>query len=168
MKEQTKIISPIAIDMGAKNTGVYLNHFVQGEDPTTSGNIAGKTIVIDSSSITWSQVSRTQKRHQVRNNKRRKLAKRLLKLILEKEYDVNPDPKQSEYLNGLLNRRGYNRIETTEEQAEILQTQMVSDFFQPFIFKDGNNGDLLHRLSDEIIIKEVCGDVEIKQAEQLE
>ena len=154
MKEQTKIISPIAIDMGAKNTGVYLNHFVQGEDPTTSGNIAGKTIVIDSSSITWSQVNRTQKRHQVRNNKRRKLAKRLLKLILEKEYDVNPDLKQSEYLNGLLNRRGYNRIETTEEQAEILQTQIVSDFFQPFIFKDSTNDDLLHRLSDEIIIKD--------------
>jgi hypothetical protein len=33
----SKIISPIAIDMGAKNTGVYLNHFEQGEDPTTSG-----------------------------------------------------------------------------------------------------------------------------------
>ncbi|WP_424946767.1 hypothetical protein [Candidatus Spongiihabitans sp.] len=76
--KKIKIISPIAIDMGAKNTGVYLNHFVQGEDPTTSGNSLGKTIVIDSQKITWSQVGRTQKRHQIRGNKRRKLAKRLL------------------------------------------------------------------------------------------
>jgi hypothetical protein len=62
----SKIISPIAIDMGAKNTGVYLNHFEQGEDPTTSGNIQGKTIVIDGTNITWSQAGRTQKRHQIR------------------------------------------------------------------------------------------------------
>ncbi len=74
-QEQMKIISPIAIDMGAKNTGVYLNHFTQGEDPTTSGNIAGKTIVIDSSNITWSQAGRTQNRHQIRSKERRKLAK---------------------------------------------------------------------------------------------
>ena len=85
-----KIISPIAIDMGAKNTGVYLQHFEQGEDPTTSGNSAGRTIVIDGDSITWSQVNRTQKRHQVRGNKRRKLAKRLLLVILGKSYGISP------------------------------------------------------------------------------
>jgi hypothetical protein len=36
---------------------------IQGEDPTTSGNIQGKTIVIDGTNITWSQAGRTQKRH---------------------------------------------------------------------------------------------------------
>ncbi len=103
--DMSRIISPIAIDMGAKNTGVYLNHFEQGEDPTTSGNTQGKTIVIDSTNITWSQADRTKKRHQIRTNKRRKLSKRLLKLTLS-EYDIKPDLKQQEYLNGLLNRRG--------------------------------------------------------------
>jgi hypothetical protein len=69
--------------MGAKNTGVYLNHFEQGEDPTTSGNIQGKTIVIDGTNITWSQAGRTKKRHQIRASKRSKLSKRLLKLVLK-------------------------------------------------------------------------------------
>ncbi|KAF3978400.1 MAG: hypothetical protein HFP77_02075, partial [Methylococcales symbiont of Iophon sp. n. MRB-2018] len=133
-----KIISPIAIDMGAKNTGVYLNHFEQGEDPTTSGNKQGKTIVIDSASITWSQADRTGKRHQIRTSKRRKLSKRLLKLILD-EYDIKPNQVQNEYLSGLLNRRGYNRIEITEEQKGILQSKLVSDFFSPIVFNNPNN-----------------------------
>jgi hypothetical protein len=38
--------------------------------PTTSGNIQGKTIVIDGTNITWSQAGRTQKRHQIRASKR--------------------------------------------------------------------------------------------------
>ena len=127
MAQETKIISPIAIDMGAKNTGVYLNHFTQGEDPTTSGNIAGKTIVIDSSSITWSQVNRTLKRHQVRNNKRRKLAKRLFKLILS-EYDVKPNLKQVEYLNGLLNRRGYTYLVEDLDESLVDQS-FIAEYF---------------------------------------
>lgn len=147
-----KIISPIAIDMGAKNTGVYLNHFEQGEDPTTSGNIQGKTIVIDSTNITWSQAGRTQKRHQIRTNKRRKLSKRLLKLILN-EYDIKLDLKQQKYLNGLLNRRGYNRIEITDEQDKALQGKIVNDFFQTIIFEN-NEGNLLERLLKELIIKD--------------
>jgi hypothetical protein len=122
-----KIISPIAIDMGAKNTGVYLNHFEQGEDPTTSGNRQGKTIVIDGASITWSQAGRTQKRHQIRTNKRRKLSKRLLKLVLN-EYGIKPDLKQQEYLNGLLNRRGYTYLVEGLDESLIKQT-FVAEYF---------------------------------------
>ncbi len=149
-----KIISPIAIDMGAKNTGVYLNHFEQGEDPTTSGNIAGKTIVIDSSKITWSQAGRTQKRHQVRGNKRRKLAKRLIKVILKSHYELDIEEKQLEFLMGLLNRRGYNRIELTPEQEEVLSTKAVTEFFFPRLFTEPSTGvSLLDGLSDRVIIK---------------
>ncbi|WP_369178518.1 type II-B CRISPR-associated RNA-guided endonuclease Cas9/Csx12 [Candidatus Thiodubiliella endoseptemdiera] len=123
----SKIISPIAIDMGAKNTGVYLNHFEQGEDPTTSGNTQGKTIVIDSTNITWSQADRTKKRHQIRTNKRRKLSKRLLKLTLS-EYDIKPDLKQQEYLNGLLNRRGYTYlVEGLDE--DLIKQSFVAEYF---------------------------------------
>lgn len=122
-----RIISPIAIDMGAKNTGVYLNHFEQGEDPTTSGNTQGKTIVIDNTNITWSQADRTKKRHQIRTNKRRKLSKRLLKLTLS-EYDIKPDLKQQEYLNGLLNRRGYTYlVEGLDE--DLIKQSFVAEYF---------------------------------------
>ncbi len=125
--DMSKIISPIAIDMGAKNTGVYLNHFEQGEDPTTSGNTQGKTIVIDSTNITWSQADRTKKRHQIRTNKRRKLSKRLLKLTLS-EYDIKPDLKQQEYLNGLLNRRGYTYlVEGLDE--DLIKQSFVAEYF---------------------------------------
>ena len=150
---KNKIISPIAIDMGAKNTGVYLNHFEQGEDPTSSGNTQGKTIVIDSTNITWSQADRTGKRHQIRTNKRRKLSKRLLKLVLNK-YNIKANQAQSEYINGLLNNRGYNRIEITEEQAEILQDKIVNDFFSPVIFNNSSDDNFLEKLSNEVIIKD--------------
>ncbi|CAB5506478.1 type II-B CRISPR-associated RNA-guided endonuclease Cas9/Csx12 [Bathymodiolus thermophilus thioautotrophic gill symbiont] len=123
----SKIISPIAIDMGAKNTGVYLNHFEQGEDPTTSGNIQGKTIVIDSANITWSQADRTQKRHQIRTSKRRKLAKRLLALVLN-ECGIKPDLEQQQYLNGLLNRRGYTYlVEGLDEN--LIKQDFVAEYF---------------------------------------
>ena len=156
MKEPLKIISPIAIDMGAKNTGVYLNHFEQGIDPTNSNNAQGTTTIIDSGKITWSQIARRQKRHQIRTGKRRKLSKRLLKLILtDKEaYKLNNiTQEQLEFLMSLLNHRGYNRIEVTPEQEKILKLKIVSDFFFPIIFnRNNNNSDLLEELSRKVII----------------
>ena len=122
-----KIISPIAIDMGAKHTGVYLQHFEQGEDPTTSGNSAGRTIVIDGD-ITWSQVNRTQKRHQVRGNKRRKLAKRLLLVILGKSYGISPTREQADFLMGLMNRRGYNRL-VEDLDEKLIKQPLVAEYF---------------------------------------
>jgi hypothetical protein len=49
------------------------------------------------------------KTHQIRASKRSKLSKRLLKLVLN-EYQIKTNQAQSEYLNGLLNRRGYTSI----------------------------------------------------------
>ena len=133
----SKIISPIAIDMGAKNTGVYLNHFEQGEDPTTSGNIQGKTIVIDGTNITWSQAGRTKKRHQIRASKRSKLSKRLLKLVLN-EYQIKTNQAQSEYLNGLLNRRGYTYLVEGLDEGLIKQAFVAKYFIKehPEFFKN--------------------------------
>lgn len=127
MKSKTTVISPIAIDMGAKNTGLYLNHFEQGEDPTTSGNAMGKTVVIDGSNITWTQEPRTNKRHQVRTGKRRKLAKRLFHLIL-RQYGVGLDRKQIEFLNGLMNRRGYTYL-VEDLDVGLVNQPLVAHYF---------------------------------------
>ncbi len=132
MTNKNTIISPIAIDMGAKNTGIYFNHFNEGGlSSSNKKNIKGTTLVIDSNKITWSQIDRTQKRHQVRNNKRKKLSKRLLKTILEKHYEVNyksTDFKIIEYLNGLLNRRGFTYLAEGLDE-ELIKNDLVASYF---------------------------------------
>jgi len=132
MVHKVHVISPIAIDMGAKNTGIYLNHFEEGEDPTTSHNAVGSTLVIDSNSITWSQEQRTTKRHQVRTSKRRKLAKRLLHLILQQHYGLNLAQGQIAFLNGLLNRRGYTYLVEELDEALVKQPHVANYFCQQF------------------------------------
>ncbi len=180
------IISPIAIDMGAKNTGVYFTHFNEGEiSSCNSENIKGTTLVIDSNKIKWSQIDRTQKRHQIRNKKRKKLSKRLLKTILENEFKINYkkiDYKTIEYLNGLLNRRGFNYL--TEGLDEVLiknelvasyfvdnfeMFNNVESFFQDFI-KVTNNLDKAKQLLDRLNLSATefkksldCNEKEVKE-----
>lgn len=67
-------ISPIAIDMGAKSTGVYFTHYPQGEEPLST---QGKTFSIDTTNFTLSLKDRLSNRHRMRAQKRRKLAKTL-------------------------------------------------------------------------------------------
>lgn len=69
--------------------------------------------------MTWSQAGRTATRHRIRSNKRRKQAKRLMKLVLQElvkansiQLDEHSWNKLWEATKGLLNRRGYNRIES--------------------------------------------------------
>lgn len=85
----SKIISPIAIDLGAKYTGVVLPQYEAGEDVTETS--PSGLLVVNTDRMTWSQQPRRQKRHQMRGYKRRKLAKKPLWLILEKEYGVSRD-----------------------------------------------------------------------------
>ena len=109
----TMSISPIAIDLGARFTGVYLAHYHDGHD-TLNLNPAAYTVIVpvDGDKITWSQVQRRQRRHQQRCYKRRKLAKRLLELLISEITGQHPKPEILDALHGLLNRRGYNRMET--------------------------------------------------------
>ncbi|WP_422474353.1 type II-B CRISPR-associated RNA-guided endonuclease Cas9/Csx12 [Endozoicomonas sp. ALB032] len=110
----TTIISPIAIDLGAKYTGVHTMHYHQGEDPRNSPLNSGYVLLLDDDNFQLSQQGRTQVRHQGRNYDRRKLAKRLLLTILKDIYAVNPytwSEKDREFLFGLLNRRGFNRFD---------------------------------------------------------
>jgi len=57
------VISPICIDLGAINTGLYLSHYNEGEDPTNDKiDKSGKVIVIDGDKITLSLQGRNSKR----------------------------------------------------------------------------------------------------------
>lgn len=117
------ILSPIAIDLGGKNTGLYLTQYAESELPTHNHAIAS-TLVLpdDGKKMTWSQTARTATRHRIRSNKRRKLAKRLLKVVIEQGFRYPLNSKEWEALRGLLNRRGYNRLEVDIDLDALSQT----------------------------------------------
>ncbi|MCX7997795.1 MAG: hypothetical protein N3A69_02425 [Leptospiraceae bacterium] len=107
-------ISPIAIDMGAKNTGVYFTHYPQGEEPLST---QGKTFSLQVGEKTYilSLKNRLANRHRMRAQKRRKLAKRLFFLILKEKYGLREEKTPVwDFIRGLLNRRGFTFL--TEEQ----------------------------------------------------
>ncbi len=112
-------ISPVAIDLGAKFTGVFMAHGTDGErllDPAAAVMVTPQ----DGKSITWSQAARRQRRHQQRCIKRRKLAKRLLRLLLTEVAGRPLSHNEEQAVSGLLNRRGYNRLEA-EIDWELLE-----------------------------------------------
>ncbi|EDY86959.1 CRISPR-associated large protein (provisional), putative [gamma proteobacterium HTCC5015] len=128
-------ISPIAIDLGAKFTGVALYQYLEGADCTQE--VAKGLLVDDRGNVTWSQEGRRGKRHQVRGYKRRKMAKRLLWLILDSEYGIKREEVTEpllKFINGLLNRRGYTYIseEVDEESMNVSPlpfSEMMPDYF---------------------------------------
>jgi hypothetical protein len=102
----------IAIDMGAKNNGV----FIAKTDGNRLVESKATTIVIEKGALNFSKKSRRENRHRVRNYKRRKLAKRLLWEYLDKNsFDV----KQQEIVQGLLNNRGYTFLSVENEFESI-------------------------------------------------
>jgi CRISPR system subtype II-B RNA-guided endonuclease Cas9/Csx12 len=132
-----KVISPIAIDLGAKYTGLFLSHYAEGEKLSVSHNEA-HTIVIpkEGPKMSWSQVARTATHHRIGGSKRKELAKRLLKLCVEnliKTNDVTLTEielkKLWECLYGLLNRRGYNRLTAEFDEASL-------DLCEPYWFSE--------------------------------
>lgn len=120
-----KIVSPIAIDMGAKYSGLFLAHY--GDLDTLKNEPhrkIGAVLNVDQN-FTWSQEARTARRHQTRGYKRRKMAKRLFWLIWVEGYGL-PKPgdqlgrELTIWLSGLLNRRGFTYL-TDEVDEEILK-----------------------------------------------
>lgn len=107
-----KTISPIAIDLGGKYTGLYMPHYLYGTLPESSRTVMATVVAAeDGGKMTWSQINRTATRHRIRSNKRRKLAKRLLRIVLAEALQRALTSKEWSALSGLLNRRGYNRLE---------------------------------------------------------
>ena len=113
-----KIISPIAIDLGARNTGVYFAHYEAGSSP---GEIAkeGKVYQLEKDKFTLLMAKRTAARHQRRGYDRRQMAKRLFKLIWCKHFGLPWDKDVQQTVSFLLNRRGFSFL-TEEYDADTL------------------------------------------------
>ena len=132
-----RIVSPVAIDLGAKYTGILFSQYDEGEAISARHNQA-MTLVMpeEGGKMTWSQTSRTATRHRLRCNKRRKLAKRLLRLAVSALLDTknilltgDEWERAWEALCGLLNRRGYNRLETEfdEDALHVCEPDWFAD-----------------------------------------
>ncbi len=122
-----QIISPIFIDFGSRNTGVILLHGKVNQS-IFDWQKSGSLIVADENKKTWAQISRRIKRHQKRNIERRQMAKRLLLIILkevfaftnnELETTVNQNQTALQFMTGLLNRRGYTRLDEGVDREAI-------------------------------------------------
>ncbi len=117
---QASIISPIALDLGAKSTGVVL---AQGksEDSPHLHERQGYTFIFPENGLELSQKNRLAKRHQRRGFKRRRLSKRLLQVILRNNYSGTPETFQQDLdkLRTFLNRRGYTYLSLDEAQDII-------------------------------------------------
>ena len=113
------IISPISIDLGAKNTGVYFAHYSAGSSLEDIEK-EGKVYRLDKDKYTLMMVSRTAARHRRRGYKRRQMVKRLFRLVWCEEFGLewNDDIQQS--VSFLLNRRGFSFL-TEEYNAEELK-----------------------------------------------
>ncbi len=118
------LISPIAIDLGTKNTGVVHLSYEVINNKLEINSSKGELIQIDIKNKIWSQADRRNTRHRIRNYKRRKLAKRLLIVILENHFKITIKDlnfREKDTLFGLLKRRGYTFFESeTNPNEEIL------------------------------------------------
>ena len=126
-----KIISPISIDLGAKHTGVCSYSYVDNGDGSTKLIPAqGLLVTIPAKTKQWEQVTRRVKRHMRRSAKRRKLAKRLIRLILTNEFQF--DWQDSAHLiDSMLNRRGYTYM--SDEESEINLDDIEPNFLKLFL-----------------------------------
>ena len=109
--DQKTIISPIAIDLGAKNTGVYFAHYEAGSPLDVfeeEGTKSGKVYQLDQDSYTYLMVNRTAARHQRRGFDRRQMAKRLFKLIWCKHFGLSWNKDVQQTIGFLMNRRGFS------------------------------------------------------------
>lgn len=157
-----KVYSPIAIDLGGKNTGVYMAHRNEGCDNVDT---RGAVVVASADKVTWSQQERTAKRHQRRGLTRKRLVRRLLWQILD-AYGVKYSdvlPKTSEFINGLLKRRGFSYLtddnsisaeDVSGIDVEVFSTSVENNFD---LKKFSSAADIVKKLEEGelIFIEEV-------------
>ncbi len=113
------VISPISIDLGSKNTGVYFAHYQAG---SSLGEIEkeGKVYQLEKNAFTLMMPERTARRHQRRGYKRRQMVKRLFRLIWCQEFGLEWDVKTQQAIGFLFNRRGFSYL-SEEYDAEALK-----------------------------------------------
>ncbi|MFN3603238.1 MAG: type II-B CRISPR-associated RNA-guided endonuclease Cas9/Csx12 [Leptonema sp. (in: bacteria)] len=130
-----KFISPLSIDLGAKETGVLLAHYKEDKEPIS---LKGVVVSLDPNQFTISLKDRLANRHRMRSEKRRKLAKRLFFLILESEYGLKEENTPIwKFIRGLLNRRGFTFLQ--EETNELSKEEIPLEFMQSFFPEDFKN-----------------------------
>ena len=125
----------ISIDMGAKNNGVFVAK-------TKDNEIVDKkafNVFIDGKKINFSKKSRRENRHRVRNIQRRKLAKRLLWDLLQKD---TFSKKEQEKLQGILNNRGFTYMDDERFTQFGSNTMEIFDDLKEFENKDKFNTKL--------------------------
>ncbi|MGN1209955.1 MAG: type II-B CRISPR-associated RNA-guided endonuclease Cas9/Csx12, partial [Duodenibacillus sp.] len=127
--------SSIALDLGAKFTGIFLANHRAGQ-PLVSSDTQACTLVMpsDGDGLSYSSQSRRAARHRMRGRKRFALARKLLFAIVEgrlSKLGISPNNteirKIHEALSALLKRRGYSRIEASADLT-------VLDAADPSIF----------------------------------
>ena len=124
---KSELVSPIAIDLGAKNTGVFFAHYEAGSRLDQIEK-SGEVYQLGSNSYTYLMAARTAKRHQKRGYDRRQMAKRLFRLIWEQHFKLpwdkdNKDVQQT--ISFLLNRRGFSYL--TEEYDPVALQEMPNE-----------------------------------------
>ena len=134
-----EFVSPIAIDLGAKNTGVYFAHYPKGISSLNDENFkkSGKVYRLEKDSYSLLMANRTAKRHQKRGYDRRQMAKRLLKLIWEKHFDLTWDKYVQQSLSFLLNRRGFTFLTEDYDSERLGQFPKPAYELLPKELKEG-------------------------------
>lgn len=119
MSDSKSFISPVSIDLGAKNTGVYFAHYPEGSSLNKIKK-TGKVYQLDQNSYTLLMAGRTAARHQRRGYDRRQLIKKLFKLIWEEHFKLHWNKDVQQTISFLFNRRGFTFL-TEEYDPETLR-----------------------------------------------
>ncbi len=148
----TKFISPIAVDLGGRYTGVYINHYVAGDLSNEAAKMFTIVLPEDGDKMTWSQAARTATRHRIRSNKRRKLAKRLMRVVLRHQLGRALKKEEDEALNGLLNRRGYNRLEAELDTScfETVPADLFAEWFPQYFTTAATVAEQFDALTEDV------------------
>ena len=120
-KKKIKIIAPVAIDFGAKKSGVYFAQYKAGS-PLDKIQKSGE--VLEYGNYTAMLKERTAARHVRRGYKRNSMAKRLVALVLKEHFNF-PVEEHSQALGFLLNRRGFTFIDSDFEKEYL---KKIPDF----------------------------------------
>lgn len=124
MSNKKQIIFPIAIDLGAKTTGVYaagyesdilVDQFI-GNDVFKTAFVAD--VDVTNKGYQLLQIDRTASRHGRRCRTRNRQAKKLLMLLLEHFYHFNTG-KHAIAISHFMNRRGYTYIENQVDRNAV-------------------------------------------------
>lgn len=164
-------LAPIAIDLGATHTGVYSALYQSGSTPDKVDR-EGTVYTLAKDAYTLLMDSRTQKRHQRRGYDRRQMAKRLFKLIWEKELALDWDADISKVAGFLFNRRGFTFLseeysrEIFSQFPTVLVCELPDEVRKDFLESNGSEiidmNKVIQKWIDESRIEEIFGFLENK------